>query len=222
MDVVYRGRDVDKRQSTLTVRSLAGRTVRDLPGTERANQPFFSPDGRWVGFFTGSGELKKVSLDGGNPLTLVEGINGSTWTVGTWTDDDEIIFGHVGPLRRVSAEGGSPEEVTTVEAEQRERTHAAPHHVSGTPVVLFHVGLEGVGQPRIESVNLDTGERQIIVENAPMRFVQTVLVLASMGRYLSLRSRAAARSRMCLQRKVSRQRSGSSAATGRSRRSARR
>ena len=45
------------------------RTAQELraPGTEDATNPFFSMDGRWVGFFSG-GKLKKVSLDGGAPV----------------------------------------------------------------------------------------------------------------------------------------------------------
>ena len=45
--------------------------VRDLPGTTGAVQPFFSPDGQCVGFFTATGELKKVSVAGGAPVTVL-------------------------------------------------------------------------------------------------------------------------------------------------------
>jgi serine/threonine-protein kinase len=60
--LVYVSRNVEAQRRQLQLRSLATLAVRDLPGTEGAAQPFFSPDGRWVGFFTESGELKKVSL----------------------------------------------------------------------------------------------------------------------------------------------------------------
>ena len=42
-----------------------------LAGTDGASKPFFSPDGRWVGFF-GSGKLQKVSIDGGAPIILCD------------------------------------------------------------------------------------------------------------------------------------------------------
>jgi serine/threonine-protein kinase len=103
----------------LHVRTLGGLAVRDLPGTEDAHQPFFSPDGQWVAFFTGGGYLKKIGLRGGSPVTLVEKINGSQWGFGAWTDDGTIVFsGGVGSggLQRVSADGGSPAAVTTLDA----------------------------------------------------------------------------------------------------------
>ena len=66
--VVYAGRNPDEKrlQTHLWVRSLNTLTPRELPGTEDARQPFFSPDGRWVGFFTPDGKLKKVPVAGGN------------------------------------------------------------------------------------------------------------------------------------------------------------
>ncbi len=69
--------DPQGRRTQLLVRSLDTLAVRDLPGTAGARQPFFSPDGQWVGFFTQTGELKKIALAGGTPVTLVEQINGS-------------------------------------------------------------------------------------------------------------------------------------------------
>ncbi|MGH9257458.1 MAG: protein kinase domain-containing protein, partial [Vicinamibacterales bacterium] len=71
-------------RNRLQLRSLGGLTVRDLPGTAGARQPFFSPDSQWVGFFTEAGELKRISLTGGNPVTVLEKINGGIWAAGVW------------------------------------------------------------------------------------------------------------------------------------------
>src|SRR5688572_7938197 len=111
--VVYLGRDeadasVDRRGLRLIVRSLASRDVRALPGTADARTPFFSPDGRWVGFFTTTGELRKVSLSGGNAVTVAKGVTSSNWAFGVWANDDTIFFGSVlTGLRHVSSEGGA-------------------------------------------------------------------------------------------------------------------
>jgi serine/threonine-protein kinase len=40
-----------------------------LPGTEKGRDPFFSPDGQWIGFFASS-QLKKISVQGGAPVNL--------------------------------------------------------------------------------------------------------------------------------------------------------
>ena len=101
--LVYQGIDPDVPadraggQTRLTLRSLPTLAVRDLPGTIDPRQPFFSPDGQWVAFFTSTGELKKVPLTGGNPIMLVENINGSRWAFGVWMEDDTIVFGTTSP-----------------------------------------------------------------------------------------------------------------------------
>ena len=75
-----------------------------LPGTEGATNPFFSPDGKWVGFFAG-GRLKKVALSGGQPVTVCEAPNarGEAWGM-----DDLIYFTPTSgsAVWRVAATGG--------------------------------------------------------------------------------------------------------------------
>jgi hypothetical protein len=79
-----------------------------MPGTEGGVAPFFSPDGRWVGFQTLDRKLRKIPVDGGGAVTLAE--NGSfNYKVGVWLDDQTIVYG-VGltEVARVSADGGEP------------------------------------------------------------------------------------------------------------------
>jgi len=95
--------------SKLYLRDLEKQTAEPLAGTEGAEVPFFSPDGRWIGFSTTANVMKKVSLEGGAPVTIcpAQRIRGVTWG-----PDDTIIFGGPGsPLKRVSASGGTPEVV---------------------------------------------------------------------------------------------------------------
>ena len=58
-------------QSKLFTRSLDQAISTELPGTEGAQAPFFSPDGRWIAFFA-NGKLKKISLQGGQVVTLCD------------------------------------------------------------------------------------------------------------------------------------------------------
>ena len=66
--------------SKLAFRRLDSYEVAEIEGTSGAFNPFFSPDGQWVGFFTAS-QLKKVSVNGGAPITLADTTNtgGATW-----------------------------------------------------------------------------------------------------------------------------------------------
>jgi Tol biopolymer transport system component len=85
-----------------------------LTGTEDAAQPFWSPDSRSIGFTVG-GRLKRVEAMGGAPKDLGEapGFMG-----GSWSTAGVILFGSAKGLYRVSAEGGKPELITTVEKQE--------------------------------------------------------------------------------------------------------
>jgi len=158
---------VGQRHTQLALRTLGELAVHDLPGTTDGRQPFFSPDGQWVGFFTNAGELKKVSLAGGNPITLAENINGAQWAFAVWSDDGTIIFGTPvrGALRRVSADGGAVSDLTTLDSAGDEGIHLAPTLVPGRRAVLFDARRRG-GSSRVEALMLDSGERRVVVEDA--------------------------------------------------------
>jgi serine/threonine-protein kinase len=77
-----------------------------LAGTEGGLSPFFSPDGRWVGFSTGDGALKKIPIEGGGAVILARRVD-PTYSTAAWLDDGTIVFGGKVGLNRVSAEGGA-------------------------------------------------------------------------------------------------------------------
>ena len=117
--------------------------------------PFFSPDGQWVGFIEGEA-LKKVSLDGGPPLTVcaVEGARGASWGA-----DDRIVFADPGGILRVSASGGTPEVVIPLEPNERV---AEAHVLPGGQAILFSLGtLSSLRHGQIVTQSLETGERKV-------------------------------------------------------------
>lgn len=99
--------------SHLAVRRLDQTAIVPLAGTEGASFPFFSPDSRSIGFFSG-GQLKKLSLDGGAPVVVADAMypGGAAWgesgviiaALNQWTS---------GILHSIPAGGGSPQPVTT-------------------------------------------------------------------------------------------------------------
>ena len=94
---------------------------RRLAGTENGELPFWSADGRFVGYVVG-GKLRKVEASGGPPQDVCEA---QGFTGGTWNREGTIVFGTATGLMRVSGEGGKPESVTTLEA--GETGHFWPH-----------------------------------------------------------------------------------------------
>jgi serine/threonine-protein kinase len=119
----------------LFTRRLDQPEATDLPGTEGAQSPFFSPDGQWVAFFTG-GKLKKVSVAGGAAIVLC---NASLGTGGSWGEDGTIIaaLNQSGGLSRIPADGGSPTPLTELDRERGEVTHRWPQILPGGKTVLF-------------------------------------------------------------------------------------
>ena len=90
----------------LYVRSLDQLQATALSGTENARDPFFSPDGQWIGFFA-DGKVKKISVQGGAAVTLCDAVNDRG---GSWGEDGTIVFTAAPPLSKVSSAGGTPQD----------------------------------------------------------------------------------------------------------------
>ena len=118
-------------KSRLWLRRLDSRSATLLDGTEGAYYPFWSPDSRFVGFFTyerlPSDKLKKIDISGGPPRTICDV---SQARGGTWNADGVILFSAVSTdrtLHRVSSNGGSPVPVTHLDASVGEKAHYWPY-----------------------------------------------------------------------------------------------
>ena len=141
----------------LYLRTMDQLEAKPIPGTEHGYSPFFSPDGKWVGFFTlhtqVKGELKKWSLLGGEPVTICEvGISRG----GSWGEDGTIIFGRRPGLWRVSSNGGIPEPLIPKGGPY------FPQILPGAKVVLFRDFSES-GR-RIRVLSLDSGQQSTLME----------------------------------------------------------
>ncbi len=114
----------EKGPSSLWLHSFETGTARELTGTENADEPFWSPDGRSVAFFA-SGELRTIDIATGavQSLCAVADPRG-----GTWGSRGDILFatGTASGLRRVRAGGGPVEAVTRVDGARGEQGHKFP------------------------------------------------------------------------------------------------
>jgi eukaryotic-like serine/threonine-protein kinase len=127
MRIVFAGVDAGQK-ARLYVRPLEALDPRPIAGTEDAELPFWSPDGRFVAFFTSDKKLKKVGLDGEPPQVICDLPGTPAWGGGTWSRDGVVLFGagvnH--PIYRVSAAGGVPEAITTLDRDHGQRAHLWP------------------------------------------------------------------------------------------------
>ena len=142
------------------------RTVdRDAPqaieGSDGAADPFFSPDGQWVGFFA-HGSLKKLRIEGGMPLALCAARPGAG---ASWGRDGTIVFGG-GPgrgLARVSEDGGEPVVLTAPPAGSREVSFGWPDILpDGSHIVYTAVSLAG---RRVAIVDVASGVNRPLIES---------------------------------------------------------
>ena len=144
----------------LFVRSLDEILARAVVTADLARQPFFSPDGKWIAYF-GSNELRKVSVDGGRPVTLVAELTNAAWVRGSWSDDGRIVFDtwNAG-LRVVSADGGEVRVLTQPEEEWDLGAEVIP----GTTTALFFT--QSASGFRIEAIGLDGSGRRTVLDDA--------------------------------------------------------
>ena len=150
-------------QRQLYVRRLDQLQATPLSGTEGVNEPFFSPDGQWIGFFTG-GKLKKISVTGGAAVTLSDVSPASRG--GGWGNDGSIVFaaGTREGLSRVSSAGGTPQPLTTLDEEAGEVTHRWPQLLPGSQAVLFTARRAGANFEEANLVvqTIPAGQRKIV------------------------------------------------------------
>jgi serine/threonine-protein kinase len=138
---------------------------REGSGTEeQPYNPFFSPDGAWIGYAL-PGELRKVPIGGGTPLTIckVQRSRGASW------GPDGLIVFAASPgsgLFRVNAAGGEPQPLTTLNAEKKEATHRWPQVLPDGKAVIFTSHTKATGgfdDAVIEVVKVATGERTVVL-----------------------------------------------------------
>ena len=140
----------DVRQLYLV--AVTGNNGRLLEGTRDAEMPFFSPDGKWIGFFS-DGKLKKISIENGQLVTIAD----SRIPAGaSWRPDNMILFGSAGSIWQVPASGGTPVQITRM---KNGETHRWPIALPETNMVMFNLWEQGHTTPSVVIERIDTGER---------------------------------------------------------------
>jgi serine/threonine-protein kinase len=153
-----------------------------IAGTDGSpSTPFFSPDGRFVGYFDFlAGELRRIPVAGGTPVGLVKVTNvfGARWNT-----DDTIVYGADTGIWKISATGGgTPEQLVRLDGGARAH---APQLLPGGEWVLFTLR-SGVGsslwdQSQVVVQSVRTGERKVIRTGRDVRYLPTGHIVYAMG-----------------------------------------
>jgi Tol biopolymer transport system component len=167
------------RSPQLFVRNLDKEEATLLTGTDGAKEPFFSPDGRWIGFFAQS-KLKKVLAAGGGVQTLADA---SSALGGTWSRDGTIYFApfNMSAIWRVSADGGKPQELTRLDRARDEVSHRWPQILADGKTLLFTVWTgPGWDEKHLEvQVGDDGAHRRLVPGASTGRYISTGHLLYS-------------------------------------------
>ncbi|HEV2386423.1 MAG TPA: protein kinase [Candidatus Acidoferrales bacterium] len=145
----------------LWVRPLDAAAARPLEGTDGAAFPFWSPDGRSLGFFA-NGKLNCIDASGGPVLALSDARAGRG---GAWNHDGAILFspGAGDPLFQVSASGGTAQEVTKLNAARQETSHRWPQFLPDGKHFLFYAHGNVSQNNATYAASLGGGEPKLLV-----------------------------------------------------------
>jgi Tol biopolymer transport system component len=158
-----------------------------IAGTMDAVSPFFSPDGQWIAFFA-DGQLKKVAVTGGAPITLCPAPVGLG---GSWNRDDIIVFAAAtgSALSQIPASGGMPRPLTTLDVTHGEFSHRWPEWLPDGETVVFTVGTSGSwNDAQVAALSTRTGQRTTLIRGgtSPHFVAPGALLYAQRGRLMSV------------------------------------
>ena len=171
----------DDGKQMLWVRALDALTAQPLAGTEDANHPFWSPDSRFLGFFS-TGKLRKIDANGGPPQALCDATGGRG---GAWSINGTIVFtpSPTDVIYKVPAAGGAPVAVTEFDTKTSESSHRFPIFLPDGKHFLFLAE----GRPDTEGSqegytlyagSLDSKDRKrVVATNAGARFAKSGYLL---------------------------------------------
>ena len=168
----FRTRSV--QSSELILRELSGFEVRALPVTKTATTPFFSPDGRWVGFWRAEDRhLRRVSIDGGSPIDI-----GPTDVPQSalWGSNDEILFETGfpnGELWSIPASGGTPQHIPASDRANGERISLRARVPGGNDLLVASIR---PGESWLEVLSRKDGTRRRLLKggsNVIARYTRT-------------------------------------------------
>jgi hypothetical protein len=131
-----------------------------VPGL-RGFLPFFSTDGKWIGFFDNN-KLMKISTMGGSPQSVCDAIDPQG---GSWGADDTILFGASGSLWSISASGAGPARLVLDKTKSKDIAgdYCWPEILPGSKAVLFTVR-RSEQDMCIAALSLESGKTQILIK----------------------------------------------------------
>jgi Tol biopolymer transport system component len=178
--IAYVVQNLERNTVELHVRELDALESRPLPGTETDSlgaMPFFSPDGRSIGFYAGQRGVLSVAIDGRPSARLLD-VPDTNFVGAAWRADNTLIYSTWSRLQRSTASGGGTPEPLTAER-QGGGFVAAPVVLPGGRAVLF-VDIDG-GTEHVAVLDLETGEEKRLLEGGTVAYSETGHIVFGRG-----------------------------------------
>jgi serine/threonine protein kinase len=142
------------------------------------SNPFFSPDARWIGYWSAAeNKLKKIALSGGPPISLCDAgaIGGASWAA-----DNTILYGAMANgIMRISSNGGTPERLIGVQGE----TYFHPRILPDGKTILFTLGTDEGYKIAVQS--LKTSHRKVLFAGDCAWYLPTGHIVYALGNNLN-------------------------------------
>jgi Tol biopolymer transport system component len=167
----------------LFLRSMDSLAARLIPGTEdNMSNPFFSPDGEWVAYYSiGGAELRKITIAGGAPVTIGPAANGPFGAA--WGTDGTILFAQPAGIMRVSADGGTPELV--MKTKEGELAHGPSMLPDGRTILYTLTRAQGPtrwDQAEIVAQSIGSAEPKVVLRGgSDARYITTGHLVYAVG-----------------------------------------
>jgi Tol biopolymer transport system component len=161
----------------LYLRSMNALDARHIAGTDSSsNQPFFSPDGQWIGYWSSSDQkMKKVAISGGAPIVLCD--TGPIAGDASWDLDGAVVYTDIlSGIVRVPASGGTPETLVkgSIANLGKEGFPIVPQMLPDGKTLLFtNISSAGALDSQIMIQSLQSGERKVLVKGRSGRYIST-------------------------------------------------
>jgi eukaryotic-like serine/threonine-protein kinase len=175
--LVYVG-EGENRTPVLLVRPIDEVSARVIPGTEEADSPFFSPDGKWIGFLRAN-RVYKTRLDGGMPSMVVNAPN--LFGGASWSSEGSIVLSAGSGILKVRESGGTAEILSQIVRGSGINYQTAPLVLDDYGVVAYSSQSQDIGSSRLSIVPLAGGKSRTfdVPATQPLGYLDGVLVYVS-------------------------------------------
>jgi Tol biopolymer transport system component/predicted Ser/Thr protein kinase len=167
--LAFSGRNQEDKSVQLYVRALGDFKPVALSDTKDAQYPFWSPDGKWLGFYSRAEGLMKIPVDGGPPQLVCAATNGKG---GSWNKAGDILLttDYNTSILTVKAAGGEARPVTDLAADKGFNSHRHPQFLPDGKHFLYLARGSGKTESEIRFASLDGGPAKVVTKNSAMGY----------------------------------------------------